>query len=73
MDSMLFERTMISDECNRLFTSKNEGLTALRDNYVLEFLDIPETHIEKELHKAIVENIRDFILEFALRFKTIRT
>ncbi|MDR1532112.1 MAG: PDDEXK nuclease domain-containing protein, partial [Clostridiales bacterium] len=36
----------------------------LRDSYVLEFLDVPENHKEKELRKSIVANIRDFILEF---------
>ena len=68
LDSMLFERTMISDERNKLFLAKNTGLTALRDSYVLEFLDIPETHKEKELRKSIVANIRDFILEFGKDF-----
>ena len=68
IDSMLFERTMISDERNKLFLAKNTGLTALRDSYVLEFLDIPETHKEKELRKLIVVNIRDFILEFGKDF-----
>ena len=68
IDSMLFERTMISDEKNKLFLTKNTGLTALRDSYVLEFLDIPKTHKEKELRKSIVANIRDFILEFGKDF-----
>ena len=68
IDSMLFERTMISDERNKLFLAQNAGLTALRDSYVLEFLDIPETHKEKVLRKAIVANIRDFILEFGKDF-----
>jgi predicted nuclease of restriction endonuclease-like (RecB) superfamily len=68
IDSMLFERTMISDERNKLFLKKNTGLTALRDSYVLEFLDVPENHKEKELRKSIVANIRDFILEFGKDF-----
>jgi len=68
IDSMLFERTMISDERNKLLIAKNTGLAALRDSYVLEFLDIPETHREKELRKSIVANIRDFILEFGRNF-----
>jgi predicted nuclease of restriction endonuclease-like (RecB) superfamily len=63
IDSMLFECTMISDERNKLFFffEKNTGLTVLRDSYVLEFLDIPENHKEKELRKAIIANLRDFI------------
>jgi predicted nuclease of restriction endonuclease-like (RecB) superfamily len=68
LNSMLFERTMISDEYNKLFLVKNTGLTALRDSYVLEFLDVPENHKEKELRKSIVANIRDFILEFGKDF-----
>ena len=68
IDSMFFERTMIFEEKNKLFFAKNTGLTALRDSYVLEFLDIPETHKEKELRKSIVANIRDFILEFGKDF-----
>ncbi len=68
IDSMLYERTMLSDEKNKLFIAKNTGLTALRDSYVLEFLDVPENHKEKELRKSIVANIRDFILEFGKDF-----
>jgi predicted nuclease of restriction endonuclease-like (RecB) superfamily len=68
IDSMLFERTMISDERNTLFLTKHTGLAALRDSYVLEFLDVPENHKEKELRKSIVANIRDFILEFGKDF-----
>jgi hypothetical protein len=52
IDSMLFERTMISDERNQLFLAKNTGLTALRDSYVLEFLDVPENHKEIDPAKS---------------------
>jgi predicted nuclease of restriction endonuclease-like (RecB) superfamily len=68
IDSSLFERTMISSEKNQLFLNRNKGLSALRDSYILEFLDIPEHHKEKELRKAIVSNLRDFILEFGRDF-----
>ena len=47
LDSMIYERTMISNEKNSLFISKNTGLTALRDNYTLEFLDVPKVYGEK--------------------------
>lgn len=68
INSMLFERMMISDEKNKAVFTKNAGLTALRDSYILEFLDIPEYHKENELRKSIVANIRDFILEFGKDF-----
>jgi predicted nuclease of restriction endonuclease-like (RecB) superfamily len=68
MDSGLYERTMLSDITNRLITKRSKGLTALRDSYVLEFLDLPENHKEKDLRKAIVENLKNFILEFGKDF-----
>jgi len=71
IDSALFERTMISNEQNQLFIERNTGLSALRDSYVLEFLDIPEQHKEKELRKAIITNLRDFILEFGKDFTLV--
>jgi predicted nuclease of restriction endonuclease-like (RecB) superfamily len=71
IDSSLFERTMISDVKNQLFIARNSGLSALRDSYVLEFLDIPENHREKELRKAIIANLRDFILEFGKDFTLV--
>jgi predicted nuclease of restriction endonuclease-like (RecB) superfamily len=64
LDSMLFERTMISNQVNQLQLSKHEELASLRDSYVLEFLDIPDSHTELDLQKAITANLKDFILEF---------
>jgi predicted nuclease of restriction endonuclease-like (RecB) superfamily len=64
LDSMLFERTMISNHVNQLQLSKHEELTSLRDSYVLEFLDIPDSHSELDLQKAISANLKNFILEF---------
>ena len=71
IDSALFERSMISNEKNQLFIKRSTGLSALRDSYVLEFLDIPEQHREKELRKAIMANLRDFILEFGRDFAMV--
>ncbi|MCL2712235.1 MAG: PDDEXK nuclease domain-containing protein [Methanomassiliicoccaceae archaeon] len=71
MDSMLFERTMISDGKNRSRIAKNSRLIAFRDSYVLEFLDIPEDTGEKELRKAIVADLRNFILEFGKDFSFV--
>jgi predicted nuclease of restriction endonuclease-like (RecB) superfamily len=68
MDSALYERTMLSDITNKLIIERSEGLTALRDSYVLEFLDLPENHKEKDLRKAIVSNLKNFILEFGKDF-----
>ena len=71
IDNMLFERTMISNEINKDILGRSPGLAALRDSYVLEFLDIPEQHKEKELRKAIIANLRNFILEFGKDFSFV--
>jgi predicted nuclease of restriction endonuclease-like (RecB) superfamily len=71
MNSALFERTMLSDITNEPIIARNEGLSALRDSYVLEFLDLPQIYKEKDLRKAIVSNLKDFILEFGKDFALI--
>jgi len=70
INSSLFERVMISKESSAtaLFSTKHEGLAALRDSYVLEFLDMPSDYREKDLQKAIMSNLKNFILEFGREF-----
>jgi predicted nuclease of restriction endonuclease-like (RecB) superfamily len=68
LDTMLFERTMISQEKTKNLITKNESLAVLRDSYIFEFLDIPTEHKEVDLRKSIVANLRDFILEFGKDF-----
>jgi predicted nuclease of restriction endonuclease-like (RecB) superfamily len=71
IDSMLFERTVLSDEKNKLFITKSQGLIALRDSYVLEFLDLPHKHKENTLRKSIVAHLKNFILEFGRDFSFV--
>lgn len=68
IDSMLFERTMISTVKNKTLIEQNPAVGVLRDSYVLEFLDIPEDYKEKDLRKSIIANIKQFILEFGKDF-----
>lgn len=66
--SMLYERTMISNEKHKELIGSNSGLASLRDSYVLEFLDLGESYKEKDLRKQIVSNLKNFILEFGHDF-----
>lgn len=68
---MLYERTAISDSKYSALARRNEGLSALRDAYVLEFLDLPDSYKEKDLRKQIVSHLKDFILEFGKDFSFI--
>ena len=71
IDSMLYERTAISDAKNGVLTKRNNSLSAFRDAYVLEFLDLPSSYKEKDLRKQIVSHLKDFILEFGKDFSFI--
>ncbi|GHU98062.1 hypothetical protein FACS189483_05560 [Spirochaetia bacterium] len=71
IDTLLFERTMLSNKRNKNLIAKSRGLGALRDNYTLEFLNLPEKHLEKDLRRSILENLKKFILEFGKDFSLI--
>ena len=68
IDSLLFERTMLSTVKNKGLIEKHPTVSAFRDTYVLEFLDIPEDYKEKDFRKSIIANLKQFILEFGKDF-----
>ena len=68
---MLYERTAISDAKYGQLAKRNEGLSALRDAYVLEFLNLPTSYKKMDLRKQIVSHLKDFILESGRDFSFI--
>jgi predicted nuclease of restriction endonuclease-like (RecB) superfamily len=72
IDSAYFERFILSQKPDKLMKIEQEKLAIpldevhrhLKDEYILEFLDLSKTFSEKELRKAILDNLRDFFLEF---------
>lgn len=42
--------------------------TIFKDNYTLEFLGLPSSHSESDLQKAIINNLKTFILELGKDF-----
>ena len=68
IDSLLFERTMLSNESTKKIVARHPELASLRDNYALEFLGLPAQHRERDLRTAIVAHLKDFILEFGSDF-----
>lgn len=68
IDSMFYERTTLSQEKNKELIENQPAIGAFRDSYVFEFLDIPEGFKEKDLRKAIIANLKKFILEFGKDF-----
>jgi len=70
IDSGLFERMLLSDKklsavMREIHPNANE---AFRDNYMLDFLSLPKKHSEKDLRKAIIKHLKEFVLEFGKDF-----
>ena len=50
---------------------KKLGENPFLDSYVMEFLDLPNEFHENDLRKALIKNMRDFILELGKDFTYI--
>ena len=70
IDSSVFERQMLSNKkVSPVATQLNQGLAnCFKDTYVLDFLDLPKNHTEKNLQTALIENFKHFVLEFGKDF-----
>ena len=70
IDSSIYERTMLGNQkLSPVVREIHPDIeNALRDKYVFEFLDLPETHSESDLQKALIVNFKKFILEIGKDF-----
>ena len=76
IDSLLFFRLAKSRDKAGVLALANEGMRvvrpmdAIRDPYVLEFLDLPESHrmMESNLEAALISKLQDFLLELGSGF-----
>ena len=67
MDSGYFERYMLSKDKLLPEPLKSQQNPFL-DQYVIEFLDLPDTFHENDFRRALVKGMRDFILELGKDF-----
>jgi len=60
-----FERTMLSDlklaTASRVLPESATGV--FKDSYLLDFLDLPDTHSEADLQAGLLLNLRKFLME----------
>ncbi|MEA2067329.1 MAG: PDDEXK nuclease domain-containing protein [Thermotogota bacterium] len=73
LDSSLFERYIFADKPEKVTAlipkHDSKDLTKhIKDMYVLDFLNLRKEYSEQELEKAILDNLRDFFLEFGKSF-----
>ncbi len=73
IDSGYFERYMLSQKpiTPAIAESKKATGNIFLDNYVLDFLDVPEVVSEYDLQKSIIKNLKAFILEIGKDFTFI--
>lgn len=79
INSFLFERLLKSRDKEGVRVLANEGLVpscpldAIKDPYVLEFLDLPESHrlVESRVEEALISRLQDFLLELGSGFAFI--
>ena len=68
IDSGYYERLLLSNGKAPSAIESKDMTGVLRDKYMLEFLDLPEPYKEYDLKKAILKNIKKFLLEFGRDF-----
>lgn len=71
IESAYYERYMLSKEKLLPNNVMNLGENPFLDSYVMEFLDLPNEYHENDLRKALISNMRDFILELGKDFTYI--
>lgn len=71
IDSAYYERYKLSAQKPIPETAPQNIRSSILDTYVLEFLDLPEQFSERSFKKAIIENLKQFILEFGRDFSFV--
>lgn len=72
IDSGTFERTRLADlKLSALLTELPDGIGQFKDSYIFDFLELPNNHKEQDLRKALLQNLRKFLLELGPDFSLI--
>ncbi|MFI5379839.1 MAG: PDDEXK nuclease domain-containing protein [Tepidisphaerales bacterium] len=66
----LFERTVLSPVIlSPVVAELHPGAASIfKDSYLVEFLNLPQDHSEADLHHALVENLKNFLIELGRDF-----
>ena len=68
LNAAVFERSMLANKIVSPTLTQFNTQDIFKDIYVFEFLDLPRNYSEKDLRKALVHNLKDFILELGKGF-----
>lgn len=66
----LFERTVLTPaKVSAVLTQTHpDAQHIFKDSYLVEFLDLPTSHAESDLHRGLLLRLRDFLLELGRDF-----
>ena len=66
----LFERTVLSPAKVTAVLSQThpDALSVFKDSYLVEFLDLPQGHLEADLHQGLLLQLRNFLIELGRDF-----
>ena len=70
MKAALFERVILNPPIVSPAVTQlhSEALSIFKDAYVVEFLQLPSSHSESDLHKGLLLQLKDFIIELGRDF-----
>jgi predicted nuclease of restriction endonuclease-like (RecB) superfamily len=70
LNGALFERVVLSPVklSTPLTQLQPDASTVFRDTYLMEFLNLPDSHSEADLQRALMANLRQFLLELGSDF-----
>ena len=70
IDSGAYERTFLANQkMSAALTEFPVDVTGIfKDSYVFEFLNLPETHQEKDLRRALITHLKQFLFEMGPDF-----
>lgn len=70
INGCLFERAVLNPpKVSALLRELHpKAETVFKDSYLLDFLDLPEKHSERELQKALLSNLKRFLVELGPNF-----
>lgn len=66
----LFERSVLTPAKVSAVLAQNhpQAQQLFKDSYMVEFLDLPASHAESDLHRSLLLRLRDFLLELGRDF-----
>lgn len=70
LEGALFERTVLSPpKLSPPVTELHpDASSVFKDSYLVEFLDLPDGHSEADLHRGLIEKLKNFLIELGRDF-----